>query len=311
MFNIQREEFDWCGRRLVLETGRLARQADGAVFASWGETTVLATVVAAKEAKPGQDFFPLDRPLPGEGVRRRTHSRRLSQARRAPSDRETLTSRLIDRPIRPLFPEGFRCDTQVIATVFSYDLERLGHSGDGRLLGRADPLRRASWARSGGRASASSRAKSGSTDGRGNEGLDPRSRRRRHGRRRADGRIGSPGAFRGGDAESGDGRPRRIPAGPPGDHPSRRKGRQGAPGTRRARPFGGRKSGHGGRRGGSARSLRAHPEAGALRRRRRRQGQGDGGARAAGRGGQIPARGDRRGVPRRPGQGRALEHPRP
>ena len=59
MFDIQREELDWCGRRLTLETGRMARQADGAVLATWGETTVLATVVAAKEAKPGQDFFPL------------------------------------------------------------------------------------------------------------------------------------------------------------------------------------------------------------------------------------------------------------
>ena len=59
MFDIQREKLNWCGRELVLETGRIARQADGAVFASWGETTVLATVVAAKTAKPGQDFFPL------------------------------------------------------------------------------------------------------------------------------------------------------------------------------------------------------------------------------------------------------------
>jgi polyribonucleotide nucleotidyltransferase len=123
MFNIEREELDWCGRRLVLETGRLARQADGAVFATWGETTVLATVVAAKEPKPGQDFFPLTvhyqekafaaGRIPGGYLKREGR----------PSDRETLTSRLIDRPIRPLFPEDFRCDTQVIATVFSYDLE--------------------------------------------------------------------------------------------------------------------------------------------------------------------------------------------
>src|SRR5271154_2033878 len=123
MFNIEREELDWCGRRLVLETGRLARQADGAVFATWGETTVLATVVAAKEPKPGQDFFPLTvhyqekafaaGRIPGGYLKREGR----------PSDRETLTSRLIDRPIRPLFPENFRCDTQVIATVFSYDLE--------------------------------------------------------------------------------------------------------------------------------------------------------------------------------------------
>src|SRR5208282_2022954 len=123
MFNIEREELEWCGRTLVLETGRLARQADGAVFATWGETTVLATVVAAKEPKPGQDFFPLTvhyqekafaaGRIPGGYLKREGR----------PSDRETLTSRLIDRPIRPLFPEDFRCDTQVIATVFSYDLE--------------------------------------------------------------------------------------------------------------------------------------------------------------------------------------------
>ena len=123
MFDIQREELDWCGRKLVLETGRVARQADGAVFASWGETTVLATVVAAKEAKPGQDFFPLTvhyqekafaaGRIPGGYLKREGR----------PSDRETLTSRLIDRPIRPLFPDEFRCDTQIIATVFSYDLE--------------------------------------------------------------------------------------------------------------------------------------------------------------------------------------------
>src|ERR1700744_3259192 len=123
MFHIQREDLDWCGRKLTLETGRLARQADGAVFATWGETTVLATVVAAKEPKPGQDFFPLTvhyqekafaaGRIPGGYLKREGR----------PSDRETLTSRLIDRPVRPLFPEDFRCDTQVIATVFSYDLE--------------------------------------------------------------------------------------------------------------------------------------------------------------------------------------------
>src|SRR3974390_2028422 len=123
MFDIQREKLNWCGRELTLETGRIARQADGAVLATWGETTVLATVVAAKEAKPGQDFFPLTvnyqekafaaGRIPGGYLKREGR----------PSDRETLTSRLIDRPIRPLFPDDFRCDTQVIATVFSYDLE--------------------------------------------------------------------------------------------------------------------------------------------------------------------------------------------
>jgi polyribonucleotide nucleotidyltransferase len=123
MFDIQREELDWCGRKLVLETGHIARQADGAVLATWGETTVLATVVAAKEPKPGQDFFPLTvhyqekafaaGRIPGGYLKREGR----------PSDRETLVSRLIDRPIRPLFPDEFRCDTQIIATVFSYDLE--------------------------------------------------------------------------------------------------------------------------------------------------------------------------------------------
>ena len=123
MFEIQREELDWCGRKLVLETGRMARQADGAVFATWGETTVLATVVALKEAEPGQDFFPLTvhyqekafaaGRIPGGYLKREGR----------PSDRETLISRLIDRPIRPLFPDEFRCETQVIATVLSYDLE--------------------------------------------------------------------------------------------------------------------------------------------------------------------------------------------
>ena len=123
MFDIQREELDWCGRKLVLETGRIARQADGAVLATWGETTVLATVVAAKEPKPGQDFFPLTvhyqektfaaGRIPGGYLKREGR----------PSERETLVSRLIDRPIRPLFPDEFRCDTQIIATVFSYDLE--------------------------------------------------------------------------------------------------------------------------------------------------------------------------------------------
>src|ERR1700729_2863049 len=123
MFDIQREELNWCGRDLVLETGRIARQADGSVFASWGETTVLATVVAAKAAKPGIDFFPLTvhyqekafaaGGIPGGFLYREG---RLS-------DKETLTSRLIDRPIRPLFPEGFRCETQIIVTVLSHDLE--------------------------------------------------------------------------------------------------------------------------------------------------------------------------------------------
>src|ERR1700727_2087884 len=123
MFDVQREELNWCGRKLTLETGRVARQADGAVLATWGETTVLATVVAARSAKPGQDFFPLTvhyqekafaaGRIPGGFLKREGRM----------SDKETLTSRLIDRPVRPLFPEGFRCETQIIVTVLSHDLE--------------------------------------------------------------------------------------------------------------------------------------------------------------------------------------------
>ena len=123
MFNIDVEEIEWAGKKLRLETGRMARQADGAVLATYGETTVLATAVAARAEKPGIDFFPLTvnyqektyaaGKIPGGYFKREGR----------PTERETLISRLIDRPIRPLFPEGFRVETQVIATTLSYDLE--------------------------------------------------------------------------------------------------------------------------------------------------------------------------------------------
>ncbi|NWH09131.1 MAG: polyribonucleotide nucleotidyltransferase [Alphaproteobacteria bacterium] len=123
MFDIQRKEMEWGGRKLTLETGRMARQADGAVFATYGETAVLATVVAAKSPKPGVDFFPLTvnyqekfyaaGKIPGGFFKREGR----------PTEVEVLTSRLIDRPIRPLFVEGFYNETQVIVTVLSHDLE--------------------------------------------------------------------------------------------------------------------------------------------------------------------------------------------
>src|SRR3954469_18682779 len=123
MFKVYRKEIDWGGRKLVLETGRIARQADGAVLATYGDTTVLCTAVAAKSAKPGQDFFPLTvnyqektfaaGKIPGGFFKREGR----------PSEKETLTSRLIDRPIRPLFVPGFRNETQVVCTVLSHDLE--------------------------------------------------------------------------------------------------------------------------------------------------------------------------------------------
>ncbi len=123
MFNIVREEIDWGGRKLVLETGRIARQADGAVVATYGETVVMATAVGERQPKPGLDFFPLTvnyqekyfaaGKIPGGYFKREGR----------PTERETLTSRLIDRPIRPLFAEGYRNETQVIVTVLSHDME--------------------------------------------------------------------------------------------------------------------------------------------------------------------------------------------
>jgi polyribonucleotide nucleotidyltransferase len=123
MFEIHREELDWAGRKLVLETGKVARQADGAVVATYGESTVLATVVSAKEPKAGIDFLPLTcnyqektyaaGRIPGGYFKREGR----------PTEKETLVSRLIDRPIRPLFADGYRCDTQVIVTTLSHDLE--------------------------------------------------------------------------------------------------------------------------------------------------------------------------------------------
>src|SRR5271157_77895 len=123
MFEIHREEIDWHGRKLVLETGRIARQADGAVFASYGETTLLATVVAAKSAKPGQDFFPLTVNYQEKAFAAGRIPGGYFKREGRPTERETLISRLIDRPIRPLFPDGYRNETQVVLTVLSHDLE--------------------------------------------------------------------------------------------------------------------------------------------------------------------------------------------
>lgn len=118
---ILRKQVDFGGNRLTLETGRMARQADGAVLVSIGETVVLVTAVGRREVKPGQDFFPLTvnyqektyaaGKIPGGFFKREGR----------PSEKETLTSRLIDRPIRPLFPKGFMNEVQVIATVLSVD----------------------------------------------------------------------------------------------------------------------------------------------------------------------------------------------
>jgi len=123
MFDTNRIELDWGGRKLTLETGHLARQADGAVLASYGETTVLATVVAAKQPREGVDFLPLTVDyqekyfaagrIPGGYFKREGR----------PTEKETLVSRLIDRPVRPLFADGWRNETQVIVTTLSHDME--------------------------------------------------------------------------------------------------------------------------------------------------------------------------------------------
>jgi len=123
MFNITKRTIEWGGRTLTLESGRIARQADGAVLATYGETSVLCTVVAAKQPKPDIDFFPLtvhyqEKAFAG-GKIPGGYFKREGKA----TEKETLTSRLIDRPIRPLFPEGFYNDTQVICTLLSHDLE--------------------------------------------------------------------------------------------------------------------------------------------------------------------------------------------
>ncbi|MBU6167334.1 MAG: polyribonucleotide nucleotidyltransferase [Alphaproteobacteria bacterium] len=123
MFTIHKEEITWGGATLTLETGRIARQADAAVLATLGETVVLCAVTAAKSVKEGQDFFPLTvhyqekysaaGRIPGGFFKRE----------RGATEHETLTSRLIDRPVRPLFPEGFYNEINVIAQVLSYDGE--------------------------------------------------------------------------------------------------------------------------------------------------------------------------------------------
>jgi polyribonucleotide nucleotidyltransferase len=123
MFDMHRAELDWGGRKLVLETGKIARQADGAVVATYGESKVLATVVAAREPRAGVDFLPLTVDyqekfyaagrIPGGYFKREGR----------PTEKETLVSRLIDRPVRPLFADGWRCETQVIVTTLSHDLE--------------------------------------------------------------------------------------------------------------------------------------------------------------------------------------------
>jgi polyribonucleotide nucleotidyltransferase len=123
MFDYYRKELDWGGRRLILETGKIARQADGAVMARYGDTIVLCTAVGVRGAKPGQDFFPLTVHYQEKAFAAGKIPGGFFKREGRPSESEVLKSRLIDRPIRPLFPEDFRNEVQVIATVLSHDLE--------------------------------------------------------------------------------------------------------------------------------------------------------------------------------------------
>ncbi|MFT6072529.1 MAG: polyribonucleotide nucleotidyltransferase [Dasania sp.] len=123
MFNVVKKELEWGGRTLTLETGRIARQSDAAVVVTYGETTILATAVAARTAKPNIDFFPLtihyQEKFSATGKIPGGYGKREGRA----SEKETLVSRLIDRPIRPLFFDGFKNEVQVVVTLLSHDLE--------------------------------------------------------------------------------------------------------------------------------------------------------------------------------------------
>ena len=202
MFDTKSVSIDWAGRKLTLETGRVARQADGAVFATWGETALLATVVFAKEAKPGQDFFPLtvnyqekyfaSGRIPGGFFKREGR----------PTERETLLSRLIDRPIRPLFVDGFKNEVQVIITVLRWDNE---NESDLLAMVAASAALTISGVPFMGPIAASPRRldrrqADAQPDHRADEDERTRSRRRRHRQRDHDGRVRSEGTHRSADA---------------------------------------------------------------------------------------------------------------
>ena len=256
----------------------MARQADGAVLATYGETTVLATVVSMKEPKPGFDFFPLTvnyqeryyaaGRIPGGFFKREGR----------PTEKETLTSRLIDRPIRPLFADGYKNETQVVVTVLSHDLEndpdivgmvaasaaltlsgvpfmgpiggaRVGYINGSYVLNPlVDEVKESQL----------DLVVAGTADAvLMVESEAHRALRGRHARRRHV-------------------RPPLLPAGDRRDHQARRARRQGAARLQAARRLGDREGGAGDRRGRSARGLQEHRQAGALRRRRRGEGEGDG-----------------------------------
>ena len=123
MFNVTRKETVWGGRPLVIESGKMARQADGAVMVTYGQTAVLCTVVAQKTPREGVDFFPLTVNYEEKAFAAGKIPGGFFKREGRPGEKETLVCRLIDRPIRPLFAAGFRNETQVICTVVSHDME--------------------------------------------------------------------------------------------------------------------------------------------------------------------------------------------
>ena len=239
LFDIRRKSIDWAGRKLTLETGRIARQADGAVLATYGDTTVLAAVVFEKSPKPGLDFFPLTvnyqektfaaGKIPGGFFKREGR----------PSEKETLVSRLIDRPIRPLFVKGFKNEVQVITTVLAHDLE---NDPDIVAMVAASAALTLSGVPFMGPIGA---ARVAFIDGQ--YVLNPTLEQVKDPANRLDlivastercgddGRIRNPGAQRGRSPQGRDVRPRRLPAGDRRDHRTRRARRQGAVRLRRGR----------------------------------------------------------------------------
>jgi polyribonucleotide nucleotidyltransferase len=123
MFKVVKRSIEWGGRTLTLETGKIARQADGAVLATYGETVVLCCVTAAKTAKPDIDFFPLTVNYQEKAFAAGKIPGGFFKREGRPSEKEVLTSRLIDRPIRPMFIDGFFNETQVVCTLLSHDLK--------------------------------------------------------------------------------------------------------------------------------------------------------------------------------------------
>ena len=237
MFDIKTVSLEWGGKTLTLETGRIARQADGAVLATYGETVVLCAVTAAKSVKEGQDFFPLTVHYQEKFFAAGRIPGGFFKRERGATEKETLTSRLIDRPIRPLFPEGFYNEINVIAQVLSYDGET---EPDIVAMIAASAALTISGVPFMGPIGA---ARVGYEDG--EYTLNPRAGRsrrrrarpgrRRHRQRRDDGRIAKPRSCpRTIMLGARDVRARRDQEGRQRDHRPRREGRQGSLGRRRS-----------------------------------------------------------------------------